>query len=94
MSKPNNSIFTEISNDITRVVDDKDDEYRFLYGFGPCGNPDAMWGNNSGPQIQHIRSEMSEKMNAYYLPKLSRDCISCNSIWGNSTSRKMIVKDY
>lgn len=94
MSTFNPSIFTKISNNIDRVVDDSDDEYRFMYGFAPCENPDAMWGNNNGPQNQHIRSELSEKINAHYLPKLNRNCVSCNSIWGNSTSRKLIVRDY
>ena len=88
------SIFTKISNDIQRVVDDSQDEFYFSYGYQPCVNTDAMWGNNNGPQIQHIKSELSKNINANYLPKLNKNCVSCNNIWGNSTSRKLIVRDY
>lgn len=88
------SIFTKISNDINRVVDDSNDEFKFIYGYSNCMNTDAMWGNNNGPQVQNIRSELSKNINAYYLPKMNTNCVSCNSLWGNSTSRKMIVRDY
>uniref|UniRef100_A0A6C0CXW1 Uncharacterized protein n=1 Tax=viral metagenome TaxID=1070528 RepID=A0A6C0CXW1_9ZZZZ len=88
------SIFTKISNDINRVADDSNDEFKFLYSYNQCTNTDAMWGNNNGPQFQNIRSELSKDINAYYLPKMNTNCVSCNSLWGNSTSRKMIVRDY
>ena len=84
------SIFYQISNDIKKVVDDKDDDFRFLYEYVPCTLEDAMWGNNNGPQPQRIKSDN----NTFNLPHLSRDCISCHSIWNNSTSRKLIVKDF
>ena len=51
------SIFYQISNDIKKVVDDKDDDFKFLYDYVPCTLEDAMWGNNNGPQPQRIKPD-------------------------------------
>ena len=84
------SVFNQISNDISRIRDDNDDEFKFEYGYVKCNNEDAIWGNGNKPQIQNNRIDTE----TYNLPYLSHECNSCHTIWNNSTSRKLIVKDY
>jgi len=86
----NNLIFNKISNDINKVVDDSKDEFKFDYGYVRCNNVDAIWGNGQQPVIQKNRMDKE----TYNLPYLSQNCESCHNIWNNSTSRKLIVKDY
>jgi hypothetical protein len=91
MNNSNNPfMLNKISNDIKKIEDDSDDEFKFLYNYAPCNDDDAIWGNNNGPQIQKCRSDPV----TYNLPNLHRMGSSCHSIWNNHTSRKLIVKDY